>query len=201
MLQLVPGLANSSDELLDQLIELSEERSLAAGADLIRQGEATAEAYLVVEGVLDVVTNGVLRETIGPGTLVGEMALLSEGPRMSTVIARSECRLLALDKDAFAVLLRLPGVSAALAAEMAKRLRDYVAATPTPDREAWNSLTPAERQVAALVAQGLSNGAVAERLVLSKHTVESHLKHIFAKLGISSRMALAVDVVPPRPAR
>jgi len=55
----------------------------------------------------------------------------------------------------------------------------------------WGSLTEAEHSVAALVAEGLSNPAIASRLLVSRHTVESHLKHAYAKLGISSRVELA----------
>jgi predicted ATPase/DNA-binding CsgD family transcriptional regulator len=51
-------------------------------------------------------------------------------------------------------------------------------------------LTRRERQVADLVADGLGNRDIAERLYLSKRTVDSHLEHIFAKLGFSSRAQL-----------
>jgi DNA-binding CsgD family transcriptional regulator len=55
----------------------------------------------------------------------------------------------------------------------------------------WEALTDAERRVAHLVAAGLANREVAERLFLSRYTVETHLKHVFAKLGVSSRAELA----------
>jgi DNA-binding NarL/FixJ family response regulator len=41
------------------------------------------------------------------------------------------------------------------------------------------------------VAEGLSNREIAERLVISKRTVDAHVEHIFGKLGISSRVRLA----------
>ena len=55
----------------------------------------------------------------------------------------------------------------------------------------WAALTDAERRVADLVAGGLANREVAERLYLSRYTVETHLKHVYAKLGASSRAELA----------
>lgn len=55
----------------------------------------------------------------------------------------------------------------------------------------WGSLTTAELRVAELVAGRLSNPEIAERLFLSRHTVESHLKHIYRKLSLSSRLELA----------
>jgi DNA-binding CsgD family transcriptional regulator len=55
----------------------------------------------------------------------------------------------------------------------------------------WDSLTDTERRVTDLVAQGLSNRQVANRVFLSTHTVAFHLRHIFWKLGITSRVHLA----------
>ena len=51
-------------------------------------------------------------------------------------------------------------------------------------------LTSRERQIAALVAEGMSNRDIAQRLAISKRTVDAHLEHIFGKLGISSRVQL-----------
>ena len=58
----------------------------------------------------------------------------------------------------------------------------------------WESLTPTEQAVSELVAEGLTNGAVAKRLYISPHTVNTHLRHAFAKLGVSNRVALAAEV-------
>jgi DNA-binding CsgD family transcriptional regulator len=51
-------------------------------------------------------------------------------------------------------------------------------------------LTPREREIAGLAAAGLSNRAIAERLVVSVRTVDNHLQHVFEKLGIRSRREL-----------
>ena len=55
----------------------------------------------------------------------------------------------------------------------------------------WAALTSAELAVARLVAEGLTNREVADSLFVSPHTVNSHVRHIFAKLGINSRVELA----------
>jgi DNA-binding CsgD family transcriptional regulator len=57
----------------------------------------------------------------------------------------------------------------------------------------WESLTKTELKVLALVVQSLSNPEVAERMFVSRHTVESHLKHIYRKLGLASRVELAAE--------
>jgi DNA-binding CsgD family transcriptional regulator len=56
----------------------------------------------------------------------------------------------------------------------------------------WLSLTGAEVRVAELVASGMTNRAMAEELIVSPHTVDAHLKHMYVKLGIHSRVELTV---------
>jgi DNA-binding CsgD family transcriptional regulator len=56
----------------------------------------------------------------------------------------------------------------------------------------WLSLTGAEVRVAVLVASGMTNRATAEELIVSPHTVDAHLKHMYVKLGIHSRVELTV---------
>lgn len=58
-------------------------------------------------------------------------------------------------------------------------------------RRAPGELTPAERQIVELALGGLSNKEIAGRLVVSVHTVERHLSHVYAKLGVRSRTQLA----------
>ncbi|MEB3062019.1 helix-turn-helix transcriptional regulator [[Mycobacterium] zoologicum] len=55
----------------------------------------------------------------------------------------------------------------------------------------WASLTPTERDVVRLVAEGLSNKEIGARLFISPRTVETHLTHVYAKLDVSSRVQLA----------
>jgi predicted ATPase/class 3 adenylate cyclase/DNA-binding CsgD family transcriptional regulator len=57
----------------------------------------------------------------------------------------------------------------------------------------WASLTPAERDVVRLVSEGLGNNQIATRLFVSPRTVQSHLTHVYAKLGLTSRVQLAQE--------
>jgi ATP/maltotriose-dependent transcriptional regulator MalT len=59
----------------------------------------------------------------------------------------------------------------------------------------WNSLTPTEAQVVELVAEGLTNPQIGQRLFVSARTVQTHLTHVFAKLGVSTRAELAAKAV------
>jgi predicted ATPase/DNA-binding CsgD family transcriptional regulator len=57
----------------------------------------------------------------------------------------------------------------------------------------WDSLTPAERDVVRLVSEGLANNDIATRLFVSPRTVQTHLTHVYTKLGLSSRVQLVQE--------
>jgi DNA-binding NarL/FixJ family response regulator len=54
-----------------------------------------------------------------------------------------------------------------------------------------NALTKRELEIASMVAEGLSNREIAEKLFISKRTVDAHVSHVYGKLEISSRVQLA----------
>jgi DNA-binding CsgD family transcriptional regulator len=57
----------------------------------------------------------------------------------------------------------------------------------------WASLTPTERQVVQLLSEGLANNDIATRLFVSPRTVQTHLTHVYTKLGLSSRVQLVQE--------
>jgi DNA-binding CsgD family transcriptional regulator len=65
----------------------------------------------------------------------------------------------------------------------------------------WGALTPAERRIAQLVGQGLSNPDIAAQLFLSRRTVQTHVSRILAKLGVSSRVEIVRSAARPGPPR
>ena len=84
------------------------------------------------------------------------------------------------------------------AAQVETRLRQ-LDASPRHARPArrptfgWESLTPMEHRVIELVARGLTNPEIGARLYISRRTVETHLSHVFRKLGLPSRTALVAE--------
>ena len=86
-----------------------------------------------------------------------------------------------------------------------QRIQRLVRAAPGPEpvgegrQRPAGLLTGRERQIAALVGEGMSNRYIAQQLGISKRTVDAHLEHIFGKLGISSRVQLATGLNPTVP--
>jgi DNA-binding CsgD family transcriptional regulator len=135
--------------------------------------------------------------------------ILGAGPRPLALAAALEDLGLALAGDrreaairAFEVALAIYGGSGATTG--AVRVRRELRALGARGRHrvaeqghgrGWDSLTRTERAVAQLVADGLSNRLVAARLFVSCSTVDTHVQHIFGKLGINSRVRLARMVV------
>ena len=98
--------------------------------------------------------------------------------------------------DLLAAIRVVHGGEALLAPRLTRRLIEaYVsgeAAAPALDDGPLAELTPREREVLALVGQGLSNQEIAERLVLSPLTAKTHVARLFAKLAARDRARLVV---------
>jgi MFS family permease len=100
---------------LEQLAEALEEADVPAGTEVVRQGEPGDRFYVIKEGELQVLVDGRMVQTLGPGDFFGEIALLRDVPRTATVRARTEAVLYALDRTHFipAVTGYAPSMSAA----------------------------------------------------------------------------------------
>ena len=64
--------------------------------------------------------------------------------------------------------------------------------THVSESDRWPWLTDSEMRISAYVAAGKTNRQIAERLMVSRHTVDAHLKHIYVKLDIHTRVELTV---------
>lgn len=94
----------TSDEL-SRVLQLAEDVEAEAGAVLIDQGRVGQECFVILEGEAGVYVSGEHVATNGPGSMIGEMALVEHRPRNATVVAETPMRLLAFDTRAFKTLL------------------------------------------------------------------------------------------------
>ena len=174
-------------------------RTMLAGAELEVLGET---AYLA--GGLDLTEADVL--LVADESLLGNLAQVLSGPRRPAVVALADdagpaATLRALDLPGWAILPRdapmdelqstvlaaahgLVVLPAALAERMLSQPAAVEALSPVPLDE---PLTPREREVLDLLAEGLPNKLIGRRLQISEHTVKFHVSSIYAKLGASSR--------------
>ncbi len=153
-------------------------RALAAAAD---------HAAGLVRGDVNLLRSAVATYRRTPRRL-GLAAALEDAARLIGAADRNQGRALraealdiAQECRAGAAVRRLGGGSTPPGSSASRRVRS---------ESIREKLTPAELKVAELVADGLTNRKIAERLFLSSHTVDSHLRKIFTKAGVSGRVAL-----------
>lgn len=82
-------------------------------------------------------------------------------------------------------------------AQQASPQRVQRADSPRPVIPDWRALPGSERRVVEMVVKGMTNRQIAEALFLSKHTIDTHVKSAFAKLGVRSRVELTLLVHRP----
>ncbi|HEY2568743.1 MAG TPA: cyclic nucleotide-binding domain-containing protein [Candidatus Udaeobacter sp.] len=102
---------------------------LAPGDFLFREGDKRDKMYVLLDGEMDVRLGTYTVETARPGALIGEMALIDDSPRAANAIAKTECRLAAVDKRRFHFLIQQhPHFATHVMKELADRLRNMNAA-------------------------------------------------------------------------
>ena len=119
---------------LDKLATVAIPREVEAGRRLSREGGSRREFIVIVEGKAEVVRNGEVLATLGPGDFVGEMSLLDRQEHVATVTATEPSTLLLMTAANFDMLLReIPSFARSLLTIVSRRLRDvetrYVART------------------------------------------------------------------------
>jgi DNA-binding CsgD family transcriptional regulator len=157
-----------------------------------------AGAALRCRGLLEddpgVLLRAVAAYRVGPRPLA--LALACEDAAVALGRAREVTRARPLLDDALAVYERLDASWDAARAAARLRPLGLRRGRRGPRRRptsGWDSLTQTELKVARLVAEGLSNPEIAERLFISRGTVHTHVSHVLAKLGLRSRVGLAAE--------
>lgn len=88
------------------------------------QGEVGEAMYVLLEGNVDVIVGETVVESAERGALLGEMALIDNSPRSATALARTPCRLVAIDRKRFIFMVQqTPNFSIHVMKVMAERLR------------------------------------------------------------------------------
>ncbi|WP_413991753.1 cyclic nucleotide-binding domain-containing protein [Labrys okinawensis] len=101
----------------------SERRRLRAGDTLFRKDDISEYSFVVVSGSITLIDDDVATAIVGPGTLIGEMALVSETRRPTTAIAREPTVILRLSRQMFRrTLEEYPATAARIAAELRQRV-------------------------------------------------------------------------------
>ena len=151
--------------------------ALRAFADGAEEGDdSPAFVVIGVEG------GESLRESLPAGPVRALLPRGASGVEIIAALGAISAGLVALDPETFAALLSAP-----------PRTSDEPGAARTADGQPpsagaeLDALTPREREVLDMLAEGLSNKEIAWRLKISEHTVKSHVASIFAKLNVSTR--------------
>lgn len=78
-----------------------ERRVFFAGTNVFREGDEGDRAYLIQEGQVEIIKNGVTLATLGKGELFGEMALVDDQPRMASARALTDVSVVVISREAF----------------------------------------------------------------------------------------------------
>ena len=123
MLAGVPLFTQLGKRELQRVGQLADVLDRPAGRTLMRQGESGSEAMVIVTGRAKIERDGHVVDEIGPGAVVGEMALLSGRPRVATVTLLTDARLLLLARREFQALMdEMPSVRSQIMECLAMRL-------------------------------------------------------------------------------
>ena len=123
----LPYFADLGEQLLQTVCELSEQIEVEEGDEIITEGSASEEMYVVIDGELVVTKQQEPRDIelarIGPGQVVGELALLDKAPRIASVTATRPSRLVRVPAEAFEALLEDSRVVRRMVGTVTSRLR------------------------------------------------------------------------------
>ena len=110
---------------LDALVQLDDAPlRLDPGQVIFSAGDTGREMFIVRSGIVELMVNGQVVETVEQGGIFGEMALVDPAPRSATALAGPDCSLVLVEEHSFNDLLRrVPGLGLEVMRVMARRLR------------------------------------------------------------------------------
>ena len=125
MLARTPSFSKMATGELRTISECVERRVIEPGATITRQGAFGDEMVLVIAGHASIDVSDTIVGVVGPGDVIGEMALLDHGPRSATIVATTPMELGVLSIRSFDELTRKsPAIWRVIATGLARRLRE-----------------------------------------------------------------------------
>ena len=114
----------AESNLILKLFRNKEGTPFTAGQTIVEAGTKGTTMYVVLEGEVEVRLGNTELAVNGPGSIFGEMALIDDDPRSATVIAKTDCRLVEIDRRRFEFMVsETPFFALAVMRIMADRLR------------------------------------------------------------------------------
>jgi CRP-like cAMP-binding protein len=107
------------------ILKVSKQQKFESGATIVKKGEEGAGFYLVLDGAVEIRSNGNLLSKLGPGQFFGEMSVVDAQPRSADVVAVEPSRVLFLSPWAFKSLVsERPRIAVKMLQEFVRRLRN-----------------------------------------------------------------------------
>jgi pimeloyl-ACP methyl ester carboxylesterase/DNA-binding CsgD family transcriptional regulator len=151
--------------------------------DLCRKTTSSANAYALMQARARLNVEDLLEQVRTPTLVIharqDEVCPFSAGRHLAARIPNAQ--LVALESPNHVLLEHEPAWS-----EFQRVILDFLG-TPAPAAKPFESLSPREREVLALITEGLANAVIADRLAISEKTVRNHVSSVFDKLGVWSR--------------
>jgi CRP/FNR family transcriptional regulator, cyclic AMP receptor protein len=91
--------AHCSARQIHDLADLAQQRDLSVGDELCHEGDFEQQVFVLLDGEVEVIQHDADIGTVGPGEVVGELAMLGDGYRTATLVARTPLRVLVMDPD------------------------------------------------------------------------------------------------------
>lgn len=133
--------ADTPDHVLASVARIAEEVELSAGHSLFQEGDRGDCLYIVVEGELRVHSQDRTLTRLGPGKVVGELALLDPEPRSASVNALTDALLFRIDKDPFdEVMADRPEIAQGIIRMLTRRIRQQglaIIEASAPESSRW----------------------------------------------------------------
>ena len=112
-------------ELLDLFKHSVNKKAFKAGELIFTEGEPGDKLYVIIAGQIEIVAMRHVFEVAGPGSVVGEMALIEPGPRTAAARALTDCEVVPVDEKEFLFLTKkMPEFSLHVMSILVKRLRE-----------------------------------------------------------------------------